>query len=145
DYLLRVIENALRALRPGGHMFIGDLRSLALEQAFHASVVLAQSPDGRPRYEIERLTRERMAREEELAIEPQLFVELEQRMAGIAAVEIMLKDGRARNELTKFRYDVVLRAGSSRVARAPIDWIEGREVLTADDVGEILQRHPGAV
>jgi len=43
DYLLRVLEGAVRAVAPGGFIFIGDVRSLPLLSAFHASVQLYQA------------------------------------------------------------------------------------------------------
>ena len=49
DYLLRVLEGAAAALRPGGRIFVGDVRSLPLAGAFHASVELARAPERPPR------------------------------------------------------------------------------------------------
>ena len=48
DYLLRVLEGAAAALRPGGRIFLGDVRSLPLAGAFHASVELARAPEELP-------------------------------------------------------------------------------------------------
>ncbi|HEV3049681.1 MAG TPA: amino acid adenylation domain-containing protein, partial [Longimicrobium sp.] len=48
DYLLRVLEGAAAALRPGGRIFVGDVRSLPLAGAFHASVELARASEGLP-------------------------------------------------------------------------------------------------
>ena len=42
-YLERVLRAAVAAVRPGGHVFVGDLRSLALWEAFHASVEVARA------------------------------------------------------------------------------------------------------
>src|SRR5258708_35170765 len=38
DYLLQVLEQAVRVTKKGGHIFVGDVRSLALQEACHASV-----------------------------------------------------------------------------------------------------------
>jgi acyl carrier protein len=43
-------------------------------------------------------------------LDPRFFLALQQRMTEIASVEVHLKAGRSSNELTRFRYDVVLRA-----------------------------------
>src|SRR5206468_1811640 len=40
DYLVRVLEGAAKVVRPGGSVFLGDLRSLRLLDAFHTSVQL---------------------------------------------------------------------------------------------------------
>ena len=44
DYLLRVLEGAVNAVAPGGSIFVGDVRSLPLLEAFHASVHCHQAP-----------------------------------------------------------------------------------------------------
>ena len=49
DYLLRVLDGATAALAPGGTLFVGDVRSLPLLEAFHASVELAQAGRRCPR------------------------------------------------------------------------------------------------
>ena len=144
DYLLRVIEGALGVLREGGHLFLGDLRSLRLLRAFHASVVLAQAPADRSRAEIEQLVAERVAREEELLLDPALFIELERRMAGIASVKIQLNEGGARNELTRFRHDVILQAGPRSEAQPAIAWTDARS-FTLLDCERLLERSTGAV
>ncbi|HVR98391.1 MAG TPA: amino acid adenylation domain-containing protein, partial [Thermoanaerobaculia bacterium] len=43
DYLVRVLEGAVRAVSPGGAVFVGDVRSLPLLEALHTSVELYQS------------------------------------------------------------------------------------------------------
>ena len=40
EYLVRVLEGAAQRLAPGGHIFLGDVRSLALLPALHADVAL---------------------------------------------------------------------------------------------------------
>ncbi|MFM7715259.1 MAG: class I SAM-dependent methyltransferase, partial [Microcystis sp.] len=40
DYLLRVLEGAIKVLTPGGCIFLGDVRNLQLMEAFHADVEL---------------------------------------------------------------------------------------------------------
>jgi amino acid adenylation domain-containing protein/thioester reductase-like protein len=136
-YLLRVLADGLGALRPGGHLVVADVRSLPLLRAFHASVVLAQAPPGLARAEVNRLSDERAGDEEELVIDPRLFAALEGRFPGVAAVEIQLKGGVARNELTKFRYDVVIRKGGAVPRRGEIGWVDAREGRL--DLGAIEQ------
>src|SRR6185436_14629308 len=63
DYLVRVLERALQALAPGGSLFIGDVRSLTLLRAFHASVELHHAPDATPAQELAKRIDRRMRRE----------------------------------------------------------------------------------
>jgi thioester reductase-like protein len=144
-YLLRVLAGALGALRPGGHLVVGDVRSLLLLRAFHASVVLAQAPPGLSRAEVTRLVDDRTINEEELVIDPRLFAALEGWLPGVAAVQIHLKGGVARNELTKFRYDVVICKGTAAPRRDAIDWIDAQErKLGLGAIEQLVAAHDGA-
>ena len=48
SYLLRVLEGALHVIKPGGRLFVGDVRSLPLLEAFHTSIQLYQAADALP-------------------------------------------------------------------------------------------------
>lgn len=113
DYLLQVLDQAARAVGPQGAIFIGDVRSLPLLEAFHTAVELAQAPATLSRRELQQRIRQRLDRENELVIAPEFFHALTQRLPQISAVDIQLKRGRSHNEMTRFRYDVVLRLGQS--------------------------------
>ncbi|HKV11788.1 MAG TPA: amino acid adenylation domain-containing protein, partial [Thermoanaerobaculia bacterium] len=65
-YLLRVVEQAVARVRPGGAVFLGDLRSLPLLEASHVSVELFRAEDS--------MDRERLRRQVDaaLAAEPEL-------------------------------------------------------------------------
>ena len=111
DYLVRVLAGAVRSLAPGGAVFVGDVRSRPLLEALHTSVELFQAPGSQEVSELRRRVRRRVAGEEELVVDPAFFLALAKRLPGIAGVDLLLKRGRWHNELTRFRYDVVLHAG----------------------------------
>ena len=131
DYLVKVLEGAVRAVAPGGSIFIGDNRSLPLLEAFHASVVLSQSADSLSREQFLQRVQKRVSQDEELVIDPGFFHALKQRIPKISGVEIQVKRGRHRNEMSEFRYDVVLRLGQSPVATVDCEWLDWqKEQLT---------------
>jgi len=139
DYLMRVIEGACRALRSGGHLFIGDVRSLPLLRVLNAGIELERSSRktnvGQLRERIERRTSE----EKELVIEPAFFRALAHRQThGISGLSIQVKRGRSHNELTRFRYDVVLQVNGS--ARS-LDFteLEWNELGSVDALGAYLR------
>jgi SAM-dependent methyltransferase len=113
SYLRRVLAGVLAVAAPGARVFLGDLRSLPLLATFHASVLLRQAEGATPLAEIRRQLERRVAREGELLVAPAFFAALQRAEPRIAAVEVQLKRGRARNELTRFRYDVVLTLGGA--------------------------------
>ena len=113
DYLFNVLEGAAKVVRPGGFVFIGDVRSLPLLELFHTSVQLAQSPDSLPTAQLQERSKRHLRQEEELVIDPQFFTQLKQQLPRIGRVEVQLKRGGYLNELSKFRYDVILHVGAA--------------------------------
>lgn len=115
DYLQLVLERAIETVAPGGHIFIGDVRHLGLLAAFHCSVQLAKAaPDSTVR-SLKRKIALAIEQEKELVIDPLFFLELVRRLPRIAGAEIMAKRGNADadNELTRYRYEVVLHVGEA--------------------------------
>lgn len=147
DYLLRVLEGAVKCLASGGKILVGDVRSFALLKAFHASVEAKRSPDEITRSEFNQRLQARLENESELAIAPVFFAALKDYLPRIKHVEIKLKRGNFHNEMTRFRYDVVLLAD---VAPQPlpenfqwIDWSEAKP--TPAGVAKILAESPSEV
>nr|QEO73623.1 phosphopantetheine-binding domain-containing pro [uncultured bacterium] len=122
DYLLRVLEGAVRAVAPGGFVFVGDLRSLPLLEVQHTSVELYQAPESLPADELRRRIQNRIGQEEELLVDPALFSLLKRRLPGVSCVEIFPKRGRRHNELTRFRYQAILHVGPRPEARLDCRW-----------------------
>ncbi|HEX3662796.1 MAG TPA: class I SAM-dependent methyltransferase [Acidobacteriaceae bacterium] len=110
-YLLRVLENAARLVSPGGHIFVGDVRSLSLLPAFAASVELFQAEDAASLDDIRDRARNRIRRTPELVLSPTFFLSLPRRIPRIGRVEIRLRAGRADNEMSRFRYNAILHVG----------------------------------
>ncbi|MCP4766410.1 MAG: amino acid adenylation domain-containing protein, partial [Gammaproteobacteria bacterium] len=108
DYLVAVIEGAVSALGDGGRIMLGDIRSLPLLKSYHTSVQLYLSPDDAGGGELLRNIQQHVEEENELVIEPAFFHALKQQIARLSHVEILLKQGQYHNELTGYRYDVLL-------------------------------------
>jgi amino acid adenylation domain-containing protein len=116
-YLLRVLENAVRATRSGGFVFVGDVRSLPLLEAFHTSVELAKADASLSPEELQQRVRKRVAEEEELILDPAFFAALKEHLPQVSHVEILPKRARLQNEMTRFRYQVIIHVGE-QTARA---------------------------
>ncbi|MEQ9672408.1 AMP-binding protein [Coleofasciculus sp. G2-EDA-02] len=111
DYLVRVLDGAVKTVESGGFIFVGDVRSLPLLEAFHTSVQLYKAPPSLSIAQLQQRIQQRIAQERELVIDPAFFIALKQQFPRIRHVEILPKRGRYHNELTKFRYDVILHLG----------------------------------
>ena len=145
DHLERVLTQAVAAVRPGGTVFIGDVRNHQLLAAFHLSVELYRATDAQPLESLRRAVAARIEREQELVIDPRWFEALGQRLAGVQAVTIQLRRGRHGNELTRFRYDVEFQVGDPPSEAAPtteiqeLDWQVGIDLA---DIETMLRRPP---
>ncbi|WP_445300373.1 amino acid adenylation domain-containing protein [Microcoleus sp. B9-D4] len=112
DYLVQVLEGAVKATAPGGFIFIGDVRSLPLLAAFHASVQLYQAEPSLSGEQLQQRVQMQIFQETELVIEPEFFSALKHRFPQIGGVEIQLIRGSYHNELTDFRYNAILHIAS---------------------------------
>ncbi|WP_225840230.1 class I SAM-dependent methyltransferase [Streptomyces sp. NK08204] len=130
DYLRQVLREAVRVVRPGGAVFIGDVRDLRLLEVLHSSVEVFHA-DGDARVdEVRRRVRAAVDEEGELLVDPSFFAALVTELTGVSEAGLQLKRGTVANELTKFRYDVTLRVGAEPVTRPyppavqwnPADW-----------------------
>ncbi|MEV5595225.1 non-ribosomal peptide synthase/polyketide synthase [Streptomyces sp. NPDC052496] len=119
DYLLTVLRGALDRLAPGGALFVGDVRDLRLARHFHTALyrhrtgARGTAPDGAA---LAAAVRRSLAQEKELLVAPGFFAALpDGPLPAVCAVDLRVKRGRYHNELSRYRYDVVLRKGPARV------------------------------
>ncbi|MFJ8044033.1 condensation domain-containing protein [Kitasatospora sp. NPDC096147] len=147
DYLERVLADAVRVVRPGGTVYVGDVRSLGLVEALHLSVQARRLPPNAPVDRLRQAVTQHTEREEDLILDPRLFREIAGRIPGVTGVSLLPRVGRHQNELNAFRYDVLLRVGGEPVevpAVEPADWAQ--DGLTPADLRETLtERRPETV
>ncbi|PHM06521.1 non-ribosomal peptide synthetase [Nostoc sp. 'Peltigera malacea cyanobiont' DB3992] len=140
DYLISVLEGAVQATAPGGFIFIGDVRSLPLLQAFHASVQLYQAEPSLTCFELQERIQRQIFQETELVIDPDFFTAIKQRFPQINHVKIQLMRGKHHNELTEFRYNVILHINAEIVSNtgnySVLNWSEDN--LTVSAVRQLL-------
>jgi len=140
DYLVRVLEGATRVLAPGGAIFVGDVRNFFLLEAFHASVQAHRAPAELTKLQLRARAQKHFYQEKELVIDPAFFAALRREIPRVGQIEIKLKRGRYHNELTCFRYDVVMRLDAETppfAAPVPcVDW--QRQGLTLPHLRELL-------
>jgi len=133
EYLRTVLERAVSWVAPGGRIFVGDVRYLGLWRTFQSSVQLERADPhttaGRLRSRISRA----LEREKDLLLDPTFFVQLPDQIPGISGAQVLLKRGESENELTRYRYDVVLEVRSPRLEpyeEECIDWSERHDPNT---------------
>ncbi|HKQ72654.1 MAG TPA: amino acid adenylation domain-containing protein, partial [Blastocatellia bacterium] len=108
QYLFDVIEKAIGSIRSSGHIFIGDVRNYRLLDAFHLSVQLFQASPGLSLKQLASRVAHKARTEPELLIDPAWFFSLRERFPEITGAQVIPKQTKDQNELSAYRYDVVL-------------------------------------
>ncbi len=107
-YLIDVIDTAVQLLRPGGVLFLGDVRNLALLREFATGVQIANAHADTTAMVLRDRVRRSIEAEQELLLAPEFFTALPTLIPDIGAVDIQLERVRSVNELSCYRYEVVL-------------------------------------
>lgn len=108
DYLVQVLEKIVELVKPGGRIFIGDVRNLQLLEAFHTGIQLNHAQASLSISKFRHKIRERVTQDRELVLCPKFFLALKKHIPRITQVQTQLKQGSSNNELIRFRFDVVL-------------------------------------
>lgn len=153
-HLARVLGLAADALRPGGAVFVGDVRHLGLAETFHGAVAARTARDAPGGPEHRRETARGLAREPELLVDPEFFRSLTGAASAaegagplFASCDVRLKRGTHHNELTRYRYDVVLRRadgprpdGGTPAGRGTVTELRwGADLHTLDALADALR------
>jgi amino acid adenylation domain-containing protein len=143
DYFAAVVERAVAALDDGGSFFVGDVRNLWTLDAFRTAIEFDAAPGSMRTADLRRRARRMVEEEEELVVEPDFFHALRARIPRLARVETRVKRGARHNELTRHRFDAVLRVGAAADAEvAPaVKWDGG---MTLDALRARLSADPAA-
>lgn len=147
EYLLAVLGQAIRLLGPEGKIFIGDIRHCGSLPMFHSNVQLSKAPDTMTLGQLKARVVRALEQEKELVIDPSFFDLLPGKLENIGAAHVQIKRGRASNELTRYRYDVVLeKVGQASLGNAggydwhsSIDSIDSIEVMLRERRVPFLQ------
>ncbi|MFD6550206.1 amino acid adenylation domain-containing protein [Streptomyces sp. NPDC058398] len=110
-YLTDVLRAAGELLAPGGSLFVGDVRNARLLRCLRAAVEIRRATDPQDKQALRAAVERSVAWEGELLLDPDFFATLD----GFDA-DIRVKRGGHHNELTRYRYDVVLRKRSGTPA-----------------------------
>ncbi|MEU9453923.1 amino acid adenylation domain-containing protein [Streptomyces sp. NPDC048277] len=114
-YLLDVLRAAMDLLEPGGRIFLGDIRNFRLLRAFLTAITLHNGAHaGETLAAVRDMVSHLDDLESELLLDPAFFARIAEEVPDVAGVDIRLKRGRLNNELTDYRYEVVLHKRGAR-------------------------------
>ena len=145
DYLLKVIENSIRVVKPGGIIILGDVRSYPLMRAFHTSVQLHRAAPSLDLLQLQQRVERRIQQETELLLDPDFFVALKDQYPAITQVQVRLQRGSESNELMKYRYSVLLYIEAPAQSECSPPIVSGN-TMDAQAIAQYLQeQQPDAV
>jgi SAM-dependent methyltransferase len=141
-YLTEVMEGAIRIVKPGGHIYVGDNRSLPLLPAFESSVELFQAADAMRADDLRTRIRRREEREQELVLSAAYFLSLRHRHSKLSRVDIRPLCGRADNEMTRYRFAAILHVGGEIKASSQEEFLNWTECKwTLSEIRSMLMAH----
>ena len=120
-YMTDVLAKAISLLKGKGRIVVGDVRDLRLLPAFKRRLQLDKLHDKTSVRELEWSVEQEVLREEELCFSPAYFYHLQTRFPEITHVEIVWKQGDYINELSLYRYTVIMHVGIEKPVLQP-DW-----------------------
>ncbi len=137
-YLDDLVRRLTGIVSPDGFVFVGDNRNFTLLRHFHAMIQLMNSSNEDSAASLRMRAAADYAQEEQLTIDPYFFT----RFAGegYARVSVQLRRGRHHNEMTGYRYDVILQRGEPghpNTAALRLDW--NAEHNTLERICEFLK------
>src|SRR5262249_51308440 len=140
-YLLRVLDQLLaHNLSKGGSIFIGDVRSLPLLTAFHASVYAFKSGGRLAPERLAALAENAAKQPSELALDPAFFHALKQRHPRISSVQVAPKRGACAREMRGCRYDVLIRTDCTSVSDQSFAFAAAPQSI--EEIAEVLSVLP---
>ncbi|WP_261591361.1 MupA/Atu3671 family FMN-dependent luciferase-like monooxygenase [Pseudoalteromonas holothuriae] len=139
EYLHKVLEEATKRLRPGGTIFVGDVRHLQLHELFCSSVEIAKAQPETRLVQLKHRISERIANERELLLAPEFFKQLG--LASITRVEVLVKCDLGHTEMSKYRYDVVLHTSEFVQAKTALIFEWQQDVFTVEQFAQLLDEH----
>ena len=146
-YLERVLKSAHALLAPHGFIFIGDVRSLLHLKPFHTAVEIARCDGSTTLEEVRARVQQRASQETELVVHPAYFESIAQELSDMVCERAELKAGIARNEMTAFRYDVVLRKmqGQSVVETSIPETVSCTAPCSVESLRKLLAAEPAVL
>ncbi|WP_262705895.1 MULTISPECIES: non-ribosomal peptide synthetase [Streptomyces] len=108
-YLTELLQSLSGLVVPGGAVFLGDQRNLRTQRAFQTAVRLHGWTGQLGPAELSRAVEQAIMMEKELLVDPEYFAAVARDIPAYTAVDLRVKRGHSDNELTRHRFDVVLR------------------------------------
>lgn len=144
EYANAVIDRCIGMIGKKGRIIIGDVRDSRLLDLFKGRLRLEKLPDATSVNEFRWAFEQDMAREEELCFSPVYFYQLKKRYPQITHTDIQWKSSSSVNELTLYRYTVVVYVGIEKPIHT-VSWQNWDDVTAGKNLFGDDKELPGVV
>lgn len=144
NYLQDTLSAAAELLAHNGALFIGDVRNLNLLPVFKTAIQTSRAADNSSPQLIQQQVSSAVTYEEELLIAPAFFDAFSRKHSRIKGVFLQAKTHAGDNEMTRHRYDVVLRVDNEALVSAAgfKELVWGEHIADLEQLTSALARHP---
>ena len=111
SYMTDIIDRSVSLLKGNGRIIVGDVRDNRLLELFKSRLQLARLQESASVKELKWAIDREVLKEEELCFSPEYFYRLKALYPQITHLEIKWKQGSFINELTKYRFTVIMHLG----------------------------------
>lgn len=137
-YLEWVFSDAVQILPHGGTVFVGDVTSRSTRRLHFRRVEHFRAGSDVTLAELDARVAERLAGDQELLVDAEWFYQLPQCLTRVRTVDVQLNPGGHINEMSQFRFDVILRVTPRHAGiQDQVPWPEIRD----RGAGKALQDH----
>lgn len=116
NYLLNVINEAISLLSEEGIVYIGDVRDERLLKTFHSSVQFKKASQSTKISTLRDKILNAINNENELLLSPDFFNNLIHFYPEISSIQTLSKEENNSNEISKFRYDVIIKKSTQIIS-----------------------------
>ncbi|KAK9764363.1 hypothetical protein K7432_008189 [Basidiobolus ranarum] len=141
QYLNNLLNSVIKSVKPGGHIFLGDIRGKTLSKYHYSSLALFKANKNTTVQELRKIAKTKESNENELLLDPAYFFTLKEKMKEISHVQVIPKLTSNLNEMSKFRYQVVLHIGCVDSGKIEVPrWLDWKvDCPSLDCVRDVLQ------
>jgi amino acid adenylation domain-containing protein len=138
DYMNSVIEKAIAVLKGRGRIIVGDVRDNRLLSAFKGRLYLQRMQPSGSAKEFNWAVSQEVMNEEELCFSPEYFYRLQLLYPLITHIDIQWKNTECINELSLYRYTVIIYVGIEQPVVDP-QWQNWDDKTTRNNIDQQLQ------
>ena len=139
DYMTDVIGKSISFIKDKGRIIVGDVRDNRLLELFKGRLQIKKLQESVDIKEFKWSMGQEMLKEEELCLSPDYFYNLQSRFPRITHIEIKWKHGAYINELTLYRFTVIIYVGMEAEVYQP-EWQNWKGISDQQAILDELQR-----